>query len=215
MAALVILFPAIPNTAIGQEECPKRSYEEKLEWAKKEVRLLAKGVLLIELRDQRKQLNALDSFIANEGFSPEQRERYREERERRLEEIRSWRESLHDAFKEYYSFNAVLFYNKSDKDSIATMEKPWVDRLGNHYAQEVDLGNAMILTPGRTKNQGLEAYILLTSERKTFCSPFPSYFRLNTFSSLFTWGEEGQIHRAKKLAIKVHNTFVQMSAGRI
>ena len=214
LALGAILF-SMPPSLDAQSDCPKRSYEEKVEWAKKESRHLAKGFLLIELRDQKKQLAALDSFIAKKNLTEGQRKRFEEEKERRMDENRKWRENLHDAFSEYYSFNQVLFYNKSDRDSIHSLEKPWVDRTGNHFVQDVDFDNYMILTPGQTKNQGLEAYILLTPERKTFCSPFPTYFRLNTFSSLFKWGDEGDTHRAEKLAIKVHNTFVQMSKGRI
>ena len=95
------------------------------------------------------------------------------------------------------------------------LEKPWIDRDGQSFAKNVNLDKYMIITPGQTKNQGLEAYILLTPERKTFCSPFPTYFRLNTFSSLFKWGDEGDKHRAEKLAKKIHNTFAQMTQGRI
>ena len=174
-----LVFLALPNQLSGQEQCPKRTYEQKVKWAKKEARQLGNGLLLIELRDQRKQLAALDSFIANDNLPEAQRQRFQEEKTRRLEEIKMWREHLHDAFAEFYSFNEVLFYNKSDKDSIVVMEKPWIDRDGQPFAKNVNLDKYMIITPGQTKNQGLEAYILLTPERKTFCSPFPTYFRLN------------------------------------
>ena len=183
----VFVWCALP--VLGQEE-EDLSYRERREMAKKHIRDLKEGVLIVRLPSQQNKIETLQELLDGGKLDAKGEKRIKERLEGTKAKTESFNKNFIAAFYENYRFSDFLFI--LDTASVHL-------KAGNHQgiflnknlepAPELSLGDRpyYVLRFGSTRSgsgQSVEAMVLMDDNFRDLQPPFPYYVRINNFNAV-------------------------------
>jgi hypothetical protein len=180
------------SQAIKRQQTEEAIQPEVNKEARRHIRRLKNGILLVRLNSERKKLKELQESRAK--LAPGTRQYYRLDNQRR--DIKKERKIRHqriiEAFKEEFRFSAYAFFYDYQTDSVLGKQWPEVSFKTPGQAEAfqpapeqpryiLDLGSSYL----KRQNQRFEGVVVRDTSLMTLEEPFPAkYLNTKTFSFL-------------------------------
>lgn len=204
---IVLVF--IPISVQAFSQCDTLSIQQRNQEALSMLtELYEEGLLAVRLKGYEAQIRELDRLLGAEGISETTYERLLAKKMSYLEKRKATFEVISAAFRSSYSFSDVVFYYSEDQEDIGNPNAlMWLDSSGE-ILKDADVHHRIVavLQEGSTSNLSLEAFLLRKPDLRPFCEPIPAYFRLNRFSTLLAFGDEGRAKKAEKMVEDLNST---------